>query len=104
MAVAITAEALVAILVSGNSDVVLGDAVGFFNGAQLGVNQKAELVGRGFVNQDVADRAVIGLGVVGLNPEFDPCQCVSAVFAEVKIPGIFFNFFDHRFEIGFFFI
>ena len=60
MAVAIAAETGVAILIGCNLDVVLGNSGGFLNGAELGVNQKAELILGGIGNQSIASMLVTG--------------------------------------------
>ena len=72
MAVAIAAETGVTILIGCNLDVVLGNGSGFLYGAELGVNQKAELILGGIGNQGIADGTVIGLGIVAANPQLDP--------------------------------
>ena len=84
MAVAIAADAGVAVLIGRNLDVVLGNGGGFFYRAQLGVNQQAELIGSGIGDQGVADRTVIGLLVVAADPQLDPGQAVFGIFGQAS--------------------
>ena len=84
MAVAIAAETGVAILIGCNLDVVLGNGSGFLNGAELGVNQKAELILGGIGNQGIADGTVIGLGIVAADPQLDPGQAVLGVLGQAE--------------------
>ena len=65
-----------------NLDVVLGNSGGFLNGAELGVNQKAELILGGIGNQGIADGTVIGLGIVAADPQLDPGQAVLGVLGQ----------------------
>ena len=100
MLVGIAADALIAVGVSGNVDVVHGDGVGFLNGAELGVNQQAKLIGSTLIDQSVADGAVIGLGVVALYPQLDPSQRVGTVGAKAQISGLGLHGLDSGLEVG----
>ena len=101
MAVAVAADALVAVLIGGDLDVVDGLAVGLLDGAQLGVDQQAKLVGSGGVGQVVADGAVVLHGVVAADPELDPGKGVLAVLAQVELLGSLLHLVDGGLEVGF---
>ena len=100
VAVAIAADAGVAVIVGRYRDVVLGDGGRLLNGAQLGVNQQAELVGGGLVDEGVADGAVVGLGVVAADPELYPGQGVLAVLAEAEVSRVGGHGVDGGLEVG----
>jgi len=100
MAVAVAADAGVVVLISGDGDVVLGYAGGFLNGTELGVYQKAELIGCGLGHQGVADRSVIGLSIVALYPQFDPSKGVCAVSAEAQVGRIDSHLVDNGLEVS----
>ena len=68
VAVAKAADACVVVVVSGDGDVVLGDGGALLDAAELGVDYEAELVGRGGVDEGVADGAVVGLGRCSCRP------------------------------------
>ena len=53
VAVAVAADALVAVLIGGDLHIVDGNGAGLFHGAELGVNQQAELILGGSVHQGV---------------------------------------------------
>ena len=73
------------------SDVLNGNACGFLNGTKLGINQQAGLIGCGSIYKGVADRAVIGLFIVVVDPELDPCKGISAVLAKAKVGSVSFH-------------
>ena len=100
MAVAIAAETGVAILIGCNLDVVLGNSGGFLNGAELGVNQKAELILGGIGNQGIADGTVIGLGIVAADPQLDPGQAVLGVLGQAEVRSIGSHGIDGGLEVG----
>ena len=100
VAVAEAADAGVAVLISGHVHVVHGDGGGLLNGAELGVHQQAELIRGGLVDQRVADGAVIGLGVVALDPQLDPRQSVLAVLTKAQIAGLGSHGVDGGLEVG----
>ena len=99
MAVAIAADTLIAVLIRGDLDVVDGDGAGLLDGAELRVNEKAELILRGSVDKGVADGAVVGLGVVAFDPQLDPCQRVSTVSAEAEVGSFGFHLCDSGLEV-----
>ena len=99
MAVAVAADALIAVLICRNLDVVLGNGIGFLNGTELGVNEQTELIGCGLVDQRVADRAVVRLRSIALNPELDPRKRVCAVLTETEVLRIRFETFDDGLEV-----
>ena len=88
MAVAVAAEAGVAVFISSDLDIVLGNIFGLFDGTKLGVDQQTELIGSGLVDKVLADRAVVGDSVVGTDPKLDPCKRILAVCAKAKICSV----------------
>ena len=104
VAVAVAADALIAVFIGRDLDVVDGDGAGLFDGAKLGVNEQAELILRGSVDQGVADGAVVGLRVVAFDPQLDPCQSVCAVSAETEVGSVRFHLGDGGLEVSLFVI
>ena len=99
MAVAVAADTLIAVFISGNLDVVDGDGAGLFDRAELRVNQKTKLILCRSIDQGVADRTVVGLCVVAFDPQLDPCQCVCAVCAETEVRSVCFHRSDGGLEV-----
>ena len=87
VAVAVAADAGVAVLIGSDLDVVDGNSSGLLDRAELGVNKETELIGSGSIDQGVADGAVIGLRVVAADPQLDPCERVSCVFGKTELLG-----------------
>ena len=83
-----------------NLDVVLGNSGGFLNGAELGVNQKAELILGGIGNQGIADGTVIGLGIVAADPQIDPGQAVLGVLGQAEVRSFGSHGIDGGLEVG----
>ena len=100
MAVAIAADAGIAVVIGRYVDVVDGYRAGLLHGAELGVHQQAKLVGGGLVNQGVADGTVVGLSVVALHPELDPGQGICAVGAQAQVGGLRLHGLDGGLEVG----
>jgi len=100
VAVAVAADALIAVLIGGHVDVVDGHGGGLLHRTQLGVYQQSELVGGRLIHQRVADGAVVGLGVVGLHPQLDPGQGVLAVGAQPQVGGLGLHLVDDGLEVG----
>ena len=84
MAVAVAAETCISIFVSCDLDVVLADRIGFLDTSELGVDDETELVCSRLVYESVADRSVICLSIVGLNPKLDPCKSILSVLIKSK--------------------
>ena len=100
MAVAVAADAGVAVVIGRHVDVVDGHGAGLLHGAELGVHQQTELVRGGLVHQGVADGAVVGLGVVALHPQLDPGQGIGAVGSQAKVGGLGLHSLNGGLEIG----
>ena len=97
MLVGIAADALIAVLIRRNGDVVDGSLSGFFDRAELGVHQQAALVSRRLGDEGVADRAVVRLLVVLLTEQLDIGQRIRRILGvEHQRFGFRLHLFDFR--------
>ena len=71
MFIHVSANAFIAILISGNGNVLLGRFIRFTDGTKFGINEQSALSRRRLLDKVRANRAIIGLFVVLLDEEFD---------------------------------
>ena len=97
MLVGIAADALIAVLIRRDGDVVDRGFSRFLDGTQLGVHQQAALIDGGLGDQRVADRAIVRLLVVLLAEQLDVGQRVGRVLrVEHERFGFRLHLFDFR--------
>ena len=76
MLIHVSADAFIAILISGNGNVLLGRFIRFTDGTKFGINKQSALSCCRPLDKACANRAIIGLLIVLLDEEFDIGEAV----------------------------